>query len=109
MLQNDWPRRGHHSGGTLPARSRGITRRRRRFAPAHPTRASRTHHRRRRDSGHLALSVADFMSWRSLSASLVGGWQTVPVQRKTDGASFVGNVLANGSTGPTLPRTTLFG
>ena len=27
---------------------------------------------------------------------LVGGWQTVPVQRKTDGASFVGNVLANG-------------
>src|SRR5437762_3266062 len=43
------------------------------------------------------------------AASFVGGWHAVPVQRKTTGASFVGNVLANGSTGPVFPCTTLFG
>src|SRR5213075_2177698 len=58
---------------------------------------------------HLILSATVFMSLRSLSGSPVGGWQAVPVQRNAVGASFVGKDLANGSTGPTLPSTTLFG
>src|SRR5207253_9789964 len=44
------------------------------------------------------------------SASDVGGRQAVPVQRYTAGWLFSkGNVFANGSTGPLLLSTTLFG
>ena len=99
-----------------------IVRRENRRAGRHPHRAAKSHPATDRRQGframaenaeraltwpsssHLALNIS-----RSFAASFVGGRQAEPVQRKTSGAPFAGSVLANGSTAPALPSTTLSG
>ena len=53
-----------------------------------------------------AIQSKDFFS---MVASLVGGWQAVPVQTNAVASVFVDKVLANGSTAPALPKIILFG